>query len=189
MSLELCQKALDDHGHHVRASEGCHVAKHVRRIQPLLANVQLQQLDQAQGDAFHDLAGQFIFQENPAVTFESTFAHLVATGFQIQGELDIRAEQVGFDRRGIGPALKLLAEDQAGHGIELFGRPTYPGVEMLADLFGRHQLQHGGTKNSLPAIVKTLPSHRGNDAIENVKQASLSRINSMAHVILNSMPS
>jgi len=51
MSLELCQKALDDHGHHVRASEGCHVAEHVRRIQPLLANVQVQQVDQARGSA------------------------------------------------------------------------------------------------------------------------------------------
>ena len=153
----------------------------VGRIEPLLADVEFQKFDQPIGDVLHDLARAFVVQKERAITFEGAIAHLIDAGFEVEGELNVGAEEIGFDRIGDGPVLKLLQEEQARDGIQFLGGSSEGGMEVSAQLPRRHEFEEGGAKDALPAVVNLLESERGNHAFEGIKEASLLRIDGVAH--------
>ena len=51
----------------------------------------------------------------------------------------------------VSPVAELHDEQQASHGIELFGRPPHLRIEVFGQLSCRHQLQNGLPQDMLPA--------------------------------------
>ena len=128
------------------------------------------------GDLVHDLAGRFVLDEQFAIAFESTFAHLVDAGFEIESELHIGVKEISIDGLGDGPVLEFLHEEQAGDGIEFLGGPAHDGVKMFGQLFGRHEFQQSAAKDALPTGANTFHPQRRDEAVEGVEKPALLRI-------------
>ena len=150
-------------------------------------DVEFEKIDECVRDVVHDLGGAIVVEEKLALAFEGAVAEFVLAGFEIEGELDVGAKEVGFDGLGIGPVEGLLKEEQTGDGIEFFGGPAEDGVEVRAELADGHELQEGGAEKGRPAVVKAFARQWGKDAVEGVEEGDLSGIDGMAHGGANSM--
>ena len=122
-----------------------------------------------------------------AIAFESSVAEFIDAGFEIEGELDIGAKQIGLDGLGVGPVEGLLEEEQAGDRVEFLGGPAEGGVIMLTERLDGHRVQDRGAKDSGPAGLEPLAGERREDVREGVEEGDLSGIDGMAHAMSNSM--
>ena len=115
------------------------------------------------------------------------FAEFVDAGFEIEGELDVGAKQMGIDGGGVGPVEGLLEEEQAGDGVEFLGGPTVCGVRVLTEFGDGHEFEDGGAKEGGPAGFESLACEGGEDVGEGVEEGELSGVDGMAHACSNSM--
>ena len=178
--LDLVQKTLDGHAHQPRPPERGHVAEHMRGVDSLPTDIQLQHLSQRVGDMHHDgLRQGTVPLKQRQIPLEGALRDVEA-GFQVQGILHVGAEQHGLHSRRNRPVLKLLDEHQSGHRIQFRGRPPEPTIKVPSQLLHREQLQNHFAKQSLPAVSDPLPPRRRNHAGKRIKQNLLSRISSIA---------
>gem|GEM_PF-4935201 len=97
-------------GHQLHATELRHVGFNVCRIEPLLRNVQFQQLYQFTGDIVHDRLSEFILAQQFDVTFNRAAAQALLFRVQIQRILRVDVEH---GRIGVAPSAELQRNDSA----------------------------------------------------------------------------
>ena len=77
-------------------------------------------------------------------------------------------------------------EDQAGHRVEFLGRGSQGGVEMLGQFGDGEELENDVSKHALPTLGEDSDGDRGEQPLEGVEEAFLSRIDDVTHAGRNS---
>ena len=180
MPLELGQEPLDRHGHELGSAEGGHVAEDVGRVEPLSGDVEIEGTDELGGDLLEDACGEVVVAEELLIAFEGASADGGA-GLEVQGVLDVGAEDVGFDGLLGGPAEEVGEEDEAGHGIEFLGGGAEGVAEVLAEFADGHDFEEDMAKDALPAVADDLPPGRRDDPFKGVEEAVLSGVDGVDH--------
>ncbi len=89
MALYSREEPLDRYAHHSRTAKLGHVAENVCRIKPLLGDAQVELLDQRGRDRFHDLASQFVFDDQLLVTLDRSRRQALVFGGKVECVLDV----------------------------------------------------------------------------------------------------
>ena len=143
-------------------------------------------MDEAGGDVVEDACGEVVLSEQLLVAFEGARADRGA-GLEVQGVLDIGAEDVGLDGLLGSPAEEVGEEDEPGHGVELLGGCAEGVTEVAAEFVNGHDLEEDVAKDALPAVGDDPPPDGRDDAVEGVEEAVLSGIDRVDHVGRNSL--
>ncbi|MGC8643882.1 MAG: hypothetical protein ACP5XB_28810 [Isosphaeraceae bacterium] len=160
--LDLRQEPLDGHRHELGSAEGGHVAEDMGRVEPLSADIKVEDVDEFLGDLVEDAGREVVVAEELLIAFQGACGERDA-GFEVQGILNVGSEDVGFDGLLSGPVEEVGQEDEAGHGIEFFGGSAEGFTEVLGEVIDGHDLEDGMSKNPLPAVADDLASRRWND--------------------------
>ena len=137
-------------------------------------------VNEFRGDLVEDACGKVVVAEELLIAFEGASAECGA-GFEVQGVLDVRSEDVGFDGLLSVPVEEVSEEDEARHRIEFFGVSAEGFAEVLGKVIDGHDLKDDMAKDSLPAVADDLASRRWNDPFEGVEEAVLSGVDGMDH--------
>ncbi len=180
MPDHLGQEPLDCHGHQFGATETGHVRKDVGRVEPLAGDVEFELFRQSNRHVVEDLSGQFVLAKELLVTLDGARRHF-NTGLQVQGILDVTAEDVSLGGLLGGPVEKVGHEDQAGHRIQFLGGGSQFPAEMLGQFTHGHQFEEDVSKDSLPARADYPLTGARYDTVEWVKEAALSRVDDVDH--------
>ena len=180
VTLHLREKSLVSDGHHAGAAEAGHVAEDVRRIEPLLVDLQIEFVDQLRGDFVHHLGGEIVVEKMGAIAFEGSAAHFGAR-LGIEGELDVGAKEEGFDGLVVGPVERFLEKEESGDGIQFLGGPAHEGIVVFAEFLDGHEDEQHGTKDGLPTLVEAFESEFAEEALEGVEQDRLRGIDDVLH--------
>ncbi len=175
-SAVVVLKPANGSGHQLHATELRHVGFNVCRIEPLLRNVQFQQLYQFTGDIVHARLCKFVIAKQFDVTLNRAAAQALLFRVQIQCILRINVEHVCIGGFLVIPVAELHDEQQASHGIELFGRPPHLWIKVFGRLSCGHQLQNGLPKDMLRVACESSISDRRKNVGKDIKQLTLSRI-------------
>ena len=76
----------------------------------------------------------------------------VGAGLEVQGVLDVGAEDVGLDGLLGGPAEEVGEEDEPGHGVELLGGGAEGVAEVSSEFGDGHDLEEDVAKDALPSV-------------------------------------
>jgi len=156
------------------------VAEDVGRVESLSGDVEVEGVDEFRGDLVEDACGEVVVAEELLIAFEGASAECGA-GFEVQGVLDVRSEDVGFDGLLSVPVEEVSEEDEARHRIEFFGVSAEGFAEVLGEVIDGHDLKDDMTKDPLPAVADDLVSCRWNDPFEGVEEAVLSGVDGIDH--------
>jgi len=185
MTLQLRQEPLDRHAHQLASAKRHHVRKHVRRVQSLMRNVQLQRLDQRRGDTVKHLGGDVVLDEQGHVSLNGRMRHPGRGRNDVQCVMPTGIHHVTPDRLFDGEVEKLLEEDRPGHRVEFLGRTTEGGMEVLGDFADWHEMQDLRAEQPRPVLPHVFDRHGRKHRFGRVEQGLLSWINSISHIIVN----
>ena len=97
-------------------------------------------------------------------------------GLQVEGVLDVAAEDVSLGGLVGGPVEEVGQEDQAGHRVQFLGGGAQFPAEMLGQFADGHQFEEDVSKDPLPARADDPLTGGGYDALEGVEEAILSGV-------------
>ena len=185
VSLDLGQEPLDRHSHQLGATETGHVTEDMGRVEPLAGDVQFQLLSQPDRHVVEDLSSQFVLAKEFLIAFDGACRDRDA-GFQVEGVLDVAAEDVSFGGLLGGPAEEVGQEDQASHRVQFLGGGSQLPTEMFGQFAHRHHFEEDVSKDTLPARADD-PLTGGRDhALEGVEETVLSWVDDVDHSGRNS---
>jgi len=163
------------------------VAADVGRVEPLAGDGEIVRPDKAGGDVLEDARGEIVVAEQRLIAFDGACGDRDAR-FEVQGVLDVGAEDVGFGGLPGGPAEEVGEEDEPGHGIEFLGGGAEGVAEVGGEFADGHDFEQDMANESLPAVADDLSPRRRDDAIEGVEEAVLPGVDGVDHGDRNSFP-
>ena len=137
-------------------------------------------VDEFRGDLVEDTCGEVVVAKELLVAFDGPRGDL-DSGLEIQGILDVGSKDIGFDGLLSVPTEEVGEEDEAGHGIEFFGRRAEGFAEVFSEVADGHDFEEDVSKESLPAVGDDPSSDGRDDALEGVEEAVLSGIDGVDH--------
>ena len=180
-ALYLGQKPFDGHSHHTRAAKTGHVTENMGGIQTLFVDFNPQQIDQFGGNITHYRFGQIILFKMIKVAFQGPYRNIMGHRFEIQGIMNVHAKTIGIQGLLFGPVLEFHDQQQSGHGVEFFSRPSHAGIKAARNGIDRHELENGMPKDARPAVEQTLAGFYGQDTVKRVKKPGLLWIYNFMH--------
>ena len=150
------------------------------RVEPLAGDVDFELFRQSNRHVVEDLSGQFVLAKELLVTLNGARRHFNA-GLQVEGVLDVAAEDVSLGGLLGGPVEEVGQEDQAGHRVQFLGGGSQFPAEMLGQFAHGHQFEEDVSKDSLPARADDPLTGGRYDALEGVEEAVLSRVDDVDH--------
>ena len=128
-----------------------------------------------QTDIVHDRLCKFVIAKQFDISLNRAAAQALLFRVQIQRILRVDVEHVRIGGFLVSPVAELHDEQQASHGIEIFGRPPHLRIEVFGQLSCRHQLQNGLPKDMLPTTGQSPVSDRRKNGGKDIKRGVKNR--------------
>ena len=143
---------LDDDA---QAGQAAHRRADRRRVEPLLARVDADGLDEPVGERAEEDLVQPALDQEPAVVPQGPLAEVgVGLGADVEGVLPGEVEGDGLDGGGVGGVVELLEDQGADDGVEVLGGASQLAGEAGGQLADREVVEEMLAEDGGPGAVE-----------------------------------